>query len=286
MRHPAFSIFGRKIDPVLGASTTSVTIRDQMCGPPANSSGTLAQTYTYDAFGNTTNSSGSVTNFFRYAGREFDTETGLYFNRARYYDSTVGRFVSEDPMRFAASVNFYAYVGNSTLNATDPTGLASSCDSNCMPSRNLPPDLQLKLDLMSLASRLTGVTYYVGLQGGYTLTKGGFGFSGTASAGFATDPQGNKGIVISLGGAATVGTPGGGGGLQIGAATYQNISGFAGNSFGKEGNFGRGVVVGGGYSTNSSGLFTYANIGAAMGKNYDYSQSTISNGVIIMPICP
>ena len=41
--------------------------------------GSVAQTYTYDSFGNTTNSTGSLTNFFRYTGREFDTETGLYF---------------------------------------------------------------------------------------------------------------------------------------------------------------------------------------------------------------
>ena len=41
--------------------------------------GTVSQTYSYDSFGNTTNSSGSLTNFFRYTGREFDTETDLYY---------------------------------------------------------------------------------------------------------------------------------------------------------------------------------------------------------------
>ncbi len=45
----------------------------------SNTSGSLAQTYRYDSFGNTTNSSGSLTNAFRYTGREFDTETGLYY---------------------------------------------------------------------------------------------------------------------------------------------------------------------------------------------------------------
>jgi YD repeat-containing protein len=44
----------------------------------SNSSGALAQTYTYDSFGNQTASSGSLTNFFRYTAREFDTETNLY----------------------------------------------------------------------------------------------------------------------------------------------------------------------------------------------------------------
>ncbi|MHB8412860.1 MAG: RHS repeat-associated core domain-containing protein [Candidatus Acidiferrales bacterium] len=72
-----------------------------------NAAGALAQTYTYDSFGNTTNSSGSLTDFFRYAGREFDTETGLYFDRARYLDPSTGRFLSEDPVRFRGGIDFY-----------------------------------------------------------------------------------------------------------------------------------------------------------------------------------
>jgi RHS repeat-associated protein len=64
------------------------------------SSGSVAQSYTYDSFGNQTASSASLTNYFRYTGREFDTETNLYYYRARYYDPTTGRFLSEDPLRF------------------------------------------------------------------------------------------------------------------------------------------------------------------------------------------
>jgi RHS repeat-associated protein len=88
----------------------------------SNTSGALAQTYTYDSFGNTTNSTGSLTNFFRYAGREFDTETGLYYMRARYFDPQTGRFLSEDPIEFRGGINFYAYVGNNAVNQTDPDG--------------------------------------------------------------------------------------------------------------------------------------------------------------------
>jgi RHS repeat-associated protein len=96
------------------------------------SNGTVAQSYTYDSFGNTTNSSGSLTNFFRYTAREFDTETNLYYYRARYYDATGGRFLSEDPARFGIEsspqlrnvlTDFYPYVGNNPLNRIDPSGL-------------------------------------------------------------------------------------------------------------------------------------------------------------------
>lgn len=89
----------------------------------SGSSGTLAQTYTYGSFGNTTNSSGSLTNFFRYTGREFDTETNLYYDRARYFDTNSGRFLSEDPLAFNAGLNFYDYVNANPVNLADPTGL-------------------------------------------------------------------------------------------------------------------------------------------------------------------
>jgi RHS repeat-associated protein len=89
--------------------------------------GSITQSYTYDSFGNTTNSSGSLTNFFRYTNREFDTESNLYYDRARYYDQGDGRFLSEDPVRFRGGLNFYGYTGNNPTNFTDPEGLLKVC---------------------------------------------------------------------------------------------------------------------------------------------------------------
>jgi len=62
-------------------------------------------------------------NPFQYTARESDTEIGLYYYRARYYDSQSGRFLNEDPMRFDAGVNFYAYTLDSPLNFRDPDGM-------------------------------------------------------------------------------------------------------------------------------------------------------------------
>jgi len=90
----------------------------------SNGSGSIAQTYAYDAFGNATGSQGSLTNSFRYTAREFDTETNLYYYRARYYDSSTGRFISEDPQRFEGDgPNFYPYSGDNPITHSDPSGL-------------------------------------------------------------------------------------------------------------------------------------------------------------------
>jgi RHS repeat-associated protein len=88
-----------------------------------NSSAAAVRTYAYDSFGNPSTSSGSLANPLQFTGREFDSETGLYFYRARFFDSGVGRFISEDPITFDGGNDFYAYVQNNPLIWTDPLGL-------------------------------------------------------------------------------------------------------------------------------------------------------------------
>lgn len=281
---------GQGIDEPLAESTSSGTDYYEADGLGSitsltNGAGTVAQTYTYDSFGNTTHSTGSVVNPFQYTARGFDSETGLYYYRARYYDPSTGTWMSEDPIRFAAGPDFYDYVQNYPVGSSDPWGLAAkSCSAkNCVPRDDLSLELRLQLKLMSLASKLTGVSYYVGVQGSYARTGGGFGASGGLGTGYATDPQGNEGIVYSASGAATLGTPGFSAGIQVGGATYQNISGFGGSSYGAEVEAGDNVVYGFGGNRNSSGIFTYADIGAGK-KTFDASR-TVSYGKVLL-ICP
>jgi RHS repeat-associated protein len=85
--------------------------------------GNIATTYTYDPFGNTTSFGTANSNAFQYTGRE-NEGNGLYFYRARYFNSVLGRFINEDPLGFAGSgPNFYAYVFNNPTNLVDPFGL-------------------------------------------------------------------------------------------------------------------------------------------------------------------
>jgi RHS repeat-associated protein len=78
----------------------------------SNSAAALANTYSYDSFGKLTASSGTLTNPFQFTGRDYDSDTGLRYYRARYYDPSAGRFVSEDPAGFFGGFNFYTYVEN------------------------------------------------------------------------------------------------------------------------------------------------------------------------------
>jgi RHS repeat-associated protein len=101
----------------------------------SNAGGALANTYTYDSYGKLTASTGTLTNPFQYTAREFDSETQLYFNRARYRDPATGRWLSEDPIGFLGGHDFYSYVVNNPLKYRDPMGWQSqmpSCYPDCV----------------------------------------------------------------------------------------------------------------------------------------------------------
>ena len=100
----------------------------------ADNSGNVLEQYEYNAQGQFQITSGAgtvltstaIANDILYTGRSYDTETGNYFYRARYYSPVLGRFISRDPLsgaEFSQGTNLYAYCGNNFLNASDPTGM-------------------------------------------------------------------------------------------------------------------------------------------------------------------
>jgi RHS repeat-associated protein len=77
----------------------------------------------YTGFGAIAAQSGAGLDRYGYTGREWDSTLGVQYSRARIYDPATGRFLTADPMGFAAGdVNLYRYVGNGPTGAVDPSG--------------------------------------------------------------------------------------------------------------------------------------------------------------------
>ena len=91
-----------------------------------DSIGATAKSYSYDAYGNIVDQTGTVEQPYSYTGREFDTESGLSYYRARYFDPSSGRFLQKDPIGLSGGINLYGYVSNNPVNLTDPFGLSPS----------------------------------------------------------------------------------------------------------------------------------------------------------------
>ncbi|WP_242631549.1 RHS repeat-associated core domain-containing protein [Sedimentibacter sp. zth1] len=96
--------------------------------------GEVKGTYDYDAFGNIISQTGDVNNNITYAGYQYDKETDLYYLNARYYDSKIARFITEDTYtgnpNDPLSLNVYTYCHNEPIMYTDPTGHWEEGDSD------------------------------------------------------------------------------------------------------------------------------------------------------------
>jgi len=127
----------------------------------ADPSGNVVERYSYDAFGKATVYDSPVTanghttdwtnprtvssadNTRLFAGEQLDAKTGLYYDRARWYDSSTGGFISRDPAE--ADANLYRYAGNDPTGMVDPSGMADDGSGYTGgtggggPSENVPP---------------------------------------------------------------------------------------------------------------------------------------------------
>ena len=89
-------------------------------------SGVVQTQYTYEPFGKTTVTGAANANSYQFTSRENDNVAGLYFYRARYYSTSLQRFISQDPIGFrSGDYNLYAYVKDNPVELSDPLGLAT-----------------------------------------------------------------------------------------------------------------------------------------------------------------
>lgn len=107
--------------------------------------GTATDSYSYDVFGAVRNRTGTSTNTFQFTGQQTDADSGMQYLRARSYDPSTGRFLSQDPapavMSRPAANNAYSYVGNNPVSWVDPSGKWCPKDpSDCIPDPSDLPD--------------------------------------------------------------------------------------------------------------------------------------------------
>lgn len=91
-----------------------------------DATGTVTDTYAYDAYGNPVTTSGSTPNTYLYRTESFDADLGMCYLRARYYNPLTGRFISRDPEDGVntdpATLHKYVYANGDPMNHVDPSG--------------------------------------------------------------------------------------------------------------------------------------------------------------------
>lgn len=117
---------------VLSNGTAVASVTDHLGTPikQVNSSGVVVENVSYDPYGKVLTQSGSLNTKKGYTGHEEDVDTGLVYAQARYYNPSIGRFVSQDPVFWQIQrgvddpqlMNSYSYARNNPLTYLDPNG--------------------------------------------------------------------------------------------------------------------------------------------------------------------
>lgn len=125
---------GMVIEQITSSGTVYYYHQDQLgsTGDITDSKGRVVNTYSYDSYGNVMGSTGTLANPIQFAGQYVDSESGLHYLKARYYEpapiglqngQTVSAlFLTKDPFGDGRQSS-YSYAAGSPQNATDPNGL-------------------------------------------------------------------------------------------------------------------------------------------------------------------
>ncbi len=132
-----------------------------------DSAGAVVASFTYDPYGNLTGRTGTADTPLRWGGQYQDSDTGLYYLRARYYDPLTAQFVTRDPL-VDLTQQAYAYAGDNPTTFADPLGLdwwnPTTWSSDTWAA--------VGVGLGAVALAATGVGLVVDLSAGATLLTG------------------------------------------------------------------------------------------------------------------
>jgi RHS repeat-associated protein len=153
----------------------------------SNAAGTVTDTYEYDAFGNQIYRSGTTPNAYMYRDEFFDSDLGLYYLRARYYNPSTGRFLSRDPLdgdpTDPQSLHKYLYAGGDPVNRIDPSGRADSIETIFTITVIATPT---EVALSALAGQATAAIALLQMAAGQAYLTAQYAFELIAAAGEAT----------------------------------------------------------------------------------------------------
>ncbi|MBO1416574.1 RHS repeat-associated core domain-containing protein, partial [Streptomyces sp. FH025] len=120
-------VYGPDASPVeqISAAGTQWFFHDQIGSTRAltDSAGALVATYDYGPYGEVRGKTGTAATVLQYTGQYTDSETGLVYLRARYYDPATAQFLTQDP-KFTETRQYYSYANNDPLNLIDPSGMS------------------------------------------------------------------------------------------------------------------------------------------------------------------
>jgi len=149
------------------ASSTVTSLSDQ--------AGAVTARYSYDAFGRVTAKSGSDTSPFTFTGREWNSASRTYDYRAREYDPSIGRFLTEDPVE---GTNGYVYAFNAPASFVDPTGKTTESEELTVVS--IVDKWQFQAGINAVISGVSAATKCDASFGKVALAMGVGGVSGAA----------------------------------------------------------------------------------------------------------
>ena len=130
----------------------------------------------YKAWGRLLHVEGEVDQPLRFQGQYEDQETGLFYNRYRYYDPDASRYLNQDPAGLSGGMNLYSYAPNPTM-WIDPLGLQKKCGTCCFGGRFSSADSAARAALIRYNSKSIrdnleyGGLIYKGKNGKYDFTK-------------------------------------------------------------------------------------------------------------------